>query len=48
MSQQDMKKIRDIIRLYLPMKEANHLIREIELALGTGQAASRPGYRGAL
>ncbi len=48
MTQGDMKKIREIIWLRLPSKEANQLIREIEIALGTGQDASRPGYKGVL
>jgi len=47
MTQSEMKKVREIIWLRLPMKEANNLIREIEFALGTGQDASRPGYKGA-
>lgn len=48
MTQGEMQKIREVLWLHLPMKDANHLIREIELAVGGGQAASRPGYKGAL
>lgn len=49
MTQGEMLKIREVIRLWVPVKkEADNLIREIELALDAGQAASRPGYKGAL
>ena len=45
----DMDRIREVIRLnILDRQKANYLIREIELAVGGGQAASRPGYKGAL
>jgi hypothetical protein len=46
---EEMQRIIKVIRLTVPKKqEADYLIREIELALGAGQAASRPGYKGAL
>lgn len=49
MTQWEMQKIREVIRLNVPERaEANYLIREIELAVGGGQAASRPGYKGVL
>lgn len=45
----EMDRIREVIRLnILDRQKANYLIREIELAVGGGQAASRPGYKGAL
>lgn len=48
-TKEDMDVIREIILLNVPNRqEANYLIRSIELALGAGQAASRPGYKGAL
>lgn len=48
-TKEDMAVIREIIFLRIPNRqEANYLIREIELAVGGGQAASRPGYKGAL
>ena len=48
-TKEEMQRIRKVIHLAIPDdREANYLIREIELAVGTGQAASRPGYKGAL
>ena len=48
-TKEEMDRIREVIRLNIPVRqEANYLIREIELAVGSGQAASRPGYKGAL
>lgn len=48
-TREEMDRIRKVIRLNVQKKqEADYLIREIELALGAGQAASRPGYKGAL
>jgi len=45
----EMDRIREVIRLTIPERQkANYLIREIEVAVGSGQAASRPGYKGAL
>lgn len=48
-TKEEMARIREVIRLnVLEREKANYLIREIELAVGSGQAASRPGYKGAL
>ena len=48
-TKEEMARIREIIWNNVEIRDdANYLIREIELALGTGQAASRPGYKGAL
>lgn len=48
-TKEQMDRIREIIRLNVPERQkANYLIREIEIAVGSGQAASRPGYKGAL
>ena len=48
-TKEEMQRIRNVIHLNIPnLLEANYLIREIELAVGMGQAASRPGYKGAL
>lgn len=48
-TREEMQRIREVIWKNVEIRsDAAYLIREIELALGAGQAASRPGYKGAL
>ena len=48
-TREEMQRIREVIWKNVEIwEDAAYLIQEIELALGAGQAASRPGYKGAL